>query len=99
MKQYRNFKGVRSISRLLLLLRITTESILLAKKAFKAMGGEMKQFYLVMGQYDMVVIEEAPDDETAAKLSLAIGSQGAIRTETMRAFTEEEYRKIIQALP
>jgi len=70
-----------------------------AKKAFKAMGGELKQFYLVMGQYDMVVIGEAPDDETAAKLSLAIGSQGAICTETMRAFTEEEYRKIVEALP
>jgi uncharacterized protein with GYD domain len=70
-----------------------------AKKAFKAMGAEIKQNYLVMGQYDMVLIGEAPDDETAAKLSLAIGSKGAIHTETMRAFTEEEYRKIIQALP
>ena len=70
-----------------------------AKQAFKSMGAELKQFYLVMGQYDMVVIGEAPDDETAAKLSLAIGAQGAISTETMRAFTEEEYRKIISALP
>jgi len=70
-----------------------------AKKAFKAMGAEIKQNYLVMGQYDMVLIGEAPDDETAAKLSLAIGSKGAIHTETMRAFTEEEYRKIIEALP
>ena len=67
--------------------------------AFKAMGGELNQFYLVMGRYDMVVIGEAPDDETAAKLALAIGSQGAIRTETLRAFTEEEYRTIISALP
>jgi uncharacterized protein with GYD domain len=70
-----------------------------AKKAFKAMGAELKQSYMVMGQYDMVVIGEAPDDETAAKLSLSIGSKGAIRIETMRAFTEEEYRKIIGALP
>ena len=70
-----------------------------AKKAFKAMGAELKQSYMVMGQYDMVVIGEAPDDETAAKLSLAIGSKGAVRIETMRAFTEEEYRKIIGALP
>ncbi|MBU1182744.1 MAG: GYD domain-containing protein [Pseudomonadota bacterium] len=70
-----------------------------AKKAFKAMGGELKQFYLVMGQYDAVVIGEAPDDETAAKLALAIGSQGNIHTETLRAFTEDEYRKIIAALP
>jgi uncharacterized protein with GYD domain len=70
-----------------------------AKKAFKAMGGELKQWYLVLGQYDAVVISEGPDDETAAKLTLAIGSQGNIRTETLRAFTEDEYRKLIAALP
>lgn len=33
-----------------------------AKKAFRAMGAELKQWYLVMGQYDAVVICEAPDD-------------------------------------
>ena len=70
-----------------------------AKQAFQAMGAELKEFYLVMGQYDAVVISEGPDDETAAKLALAIGSAGAIRTETLRAFTEDEYRKIIAALP
>jgi uncharacterized protein with GYD domain len=69
-----------------------------AKKAFQAMGAELKQWYLVMGQYDAVV-GEAPDDETVAKLALAIGAQGSIRTETLRAFTEDEYRKIIAALP
>jgi|SRR3990172_5733637 len=70
-----------------------------AKKAFQAMGGELKQWYLVMGQYDAVVVSEGPDDETAAKLALAIGAQGNIRTETLRAFTEEEYRKLIASLP
>ena len=70
-----------------------------AKKAFQAMGGELKQWYLVMGQYDAVVVSELPDDETAAKLALAIGAQGNIRTETLRAFTEEEYRKLIASLP
>ncbi len=70
-----------------------------AKKAFQAMGAELKQWYLVMGQYDAVVIAEAPDDETIAKLVLAIGSQGSVRTESLRAFPEDEYRKIIAALP
>ena len=70
-----------------------------AKQAFRAMGAELKEFYLVMGQYDAVVVAEAPDDETVAKLALAIGSGGAVRTETLRAFTEDEYRKIIAALP
>ena len=69
------------------------------KQAYKAMGAEMKAFYLVMGQYDGVVIVEAPNDEVMAKLSLAGGTRGTVRTETLRAFTEEEYRKIIAALP
>ena len=70
-----------------------------AKKAYKSMGAELKEFYLVTGQYDMVVIAEAPDDETVAKLALMIGSKGAVRTETLRAFPEAEYRKIIASLP
>ena len=70
-----------------------------AKEAFRAMGAELKEFYLVMGRYDMVVIAEGPGDETAAKLALAIGSQGAVRTETLRAFAEDEYRQIIAELP
>jgi uncharacterized protein with GYD domain len=71
----------------------------MAKQSFKAVGAELKEMYLVMGQYDSIVICEVPDDETVAKLSLAIGSGGNIRTETFRAFTEDEYRKIIAALP
>jgi uncharacterized protein with GYD domain len=52
-----------------------------------------------MGRYDAVVIAEAPNDETMAKLALGVGSQGAIHTETLRAFTEDEFRKIIATLP
>ena len=70
-----------------------------AAKAFKAMGAELKEMYLVMGQYDLVLVAEAPDDETITKLVLSLGSKGAIRTETLRAYTEAEYRKIIAALP
>ncbi len=48
---------------------------------------------------DAIVIAEAPNDETVAKLALAVGSLGAVQTETLRAFTEDEYRKIIAGLP
>ena len=70
-----------------------------AKKAFQAMGAEIKEFYLVSGRYDMVIIAEAPNYETVSKIALAIGSKGSVRTETLRAFTEDEYRKIIAELP
>jgi uncharacterized protein with GYD domain len=70
-----------------------------AKKAIKAAGGEMKAYYLTMGPYDAVSIGESPDDATYAKTILSIASKGAIQTETLRAFTEEEYRKIIADMP
>ncbi len=70
-----------------------------AKEAIKAAGGELKAYYLTMGQYDAMVISEAPSDEVYMTTILAIASAGAIKTETLRAFTEDEYRKIIAALP
>jgi uncharacterized protein with GYD domain len=70
-----------------------------AKEAVKAAGGEIKAFYLTMGQYDAVVLSEAPNDEAYATTILAIAAAGAVRTETLRAFTETEYRQIIAALP
>jgi uncharacterized protein with GYD domain len=70
-----------------------------AKKTFEAMGAKIKDFYLVTGKYDMLVIVEAQDDETIAKLALIIGSKGTSRTVTFRAFTEKEYRKMIDELP
>lgn len=70
-----------------------------AKQAAKAAGGEIKAFYLTFGQYDGVIISEAPNDEAAASRLLQTGSLGFLQTETLRAFTESEYRKIVAALP
>ena len=70
-----------------------------AKDAFRSMGAQLKAFYLVTGQYDAVSIAEAPNEETVARVMLAIGSKGNVRTETFRAFDEAEYRKIIASLP
>ena len=67
-------------------------------KLWEAKGGKVLGFYATMGKYDYVGIAEAPDDETVAKVALTIGSIGAIRTETLRAYTEDEYRNIIAAL-
>ncbi len=69
-----------------------------AKAAAKAGGGELKAFYLTMGHYDAVVIAEAPSDEVYAGIMLAIGAAGAVRTESLRAFSEEEYRKIVGSI-
>src|SRR5690349_17862934 len=70
-----------------------------AKQGLQAIGGELKAWYMTMGQYDVVFIFEAPDDATAAKGLLGLAAQGHVRTETMRAFTEEEYRQFLSKLP
>jgi uncharacterized protein with GYD domain len=69
-----------------------------ARKGFEAAGVKMKEFYMVTGQYDMIAIFEAPDEATLAKTILVSTSQGSFTSETCRAFTEEEYRKIISGL-
>jgi uncharacterized protein with GYD domain len=66
-----------------------------AKKVIEAAGGKMTGFYLTMGRYDMIAIAEAPNDESVATIMLGLGSGGGIRTETMKAFTEDQYRDII----
>jgi uncharacterized protein with GYD domain len=68
------------------------------RKAFKKLGVKLNDTYLTMGRYDLVCILEAPDDETFAKAILTLGAKGAIRTETLKAFNEAEYRRIIDAI-
>ncbi len=70
-----------------------------AQALIRELGGEMKQFYLTMGAHDIVLITEMPSDEAAAKLALKLGSLGNVRTTTLRAFSESEFRTIISELP
>ena len=70
-----------------------------ARELARKLGAEFKDFYLTVGAYDIVCMLEAPDDETAAKFALSIGSLGNVRTTTLKAFPEKEYRDIVKALP
>jgi uncharacterized protein with GYD domain len=69
------------------------------KDVVKQSGCELKSFFMTMGDHDLVTVVEAPDDETYARLTLAVAALGNIRTKTLRAFTEEEYRRIVGGLP
>lgn len=69
------------------------------RKAYEAAGIKMTDFFMTTGRYDMVAMVEAPDDVTLAKAILASTAQGSFTTETCRAFTEDEYRKIIGGIP
>ena len=70
-----------------------------AQQAIQAAGGSLPHVYYTMGQYDLVAIVEAPDDETATRVALGTAGAGNVRTETLRAFTESEFDSIVAGLP
>lgn len=69
-----------------------------AKKLLADMGGSVRAFYMTIGQYDMVLIYEAPDDAVAAHFTLKLAQQGNVRTQTLKAFPEQAYREIVASL-
>lgn len=68
------------------------------RQAFKKLGVDIKDTYVTMGRYDLVCLIDAPDDETYAKAMLSLGSQGNVSTETLKAFSEDQFRKIVDSL-
>ncbi|MET0943590.1 MAG: GYD domain-containing protein [Mesorhizobium sp.] len=69
-----------------------------AKKQLADMGGNFKDFYMTMGDADMVAVLDAPDDAIVARFALQLGMAGNVRTRTMKAFPEAAYREIITSL-
>lgn len=68
------------------------------KKTIESTGGKLTGFYVTMGRYDIVTIIDVPSDEALAHITLSTGSKGSVRTETMKAFTENEFRNIVAKL-
>jgi uncharacterized protein with GYD domain len=69
-----------------------------ARELWEKQGGRFIGIWWTQGQYDGVVVHEAPDDETATRLLMALARQGNIRTSTLRAFGEEDIDRIVQGL-
>jgi uncharacterized protein with GYD domain len=70
-----------------------------AKELARKFGVEIKQIYLTSGDSDLLAIIEAPSGDNIAKLAMALGAQGNIRTRTVRAWTEAEFMKLVSELP
>lgn len=69
-----------------------------AKKELQKLGGEVKSFYMTQGAFDALLIFEVPSDDAAAKFLLKTGSAGNVRTTTLKAYPEPDYRKIMESL-
>lgn len=69
-----------------------------ARAALEGVGGKLESFFMTLGGYDMVVVFTAPDDAAAAKFAVGLGQRGNVRTQTLKAFEEAEYRELIGTL-
>jgi uncharacterized protein with GYD domain len=69
-----------------------------ARQAAQQHGVNVLGWYLTMGSYDVVTIVEASDEATVAAGLLAIAKNGNFRSESLRAFDENETEQLIQKL-
>ena len=70
-----------------------------ARELAKKLGIEIKQVYLTTGESDLVAFVETSNGDNVAKMALALGSAGNVHTRISRAWTEEEYFKLVSELP
>jgi uncharacterized protein with GYD domain len=75
------------------------EKIEQIKELKRSLGGEPKGFFLTFGQYDLVAFSEMPDAETTATVQLTAALEGDVETETLRAFTTDEVRDVLDEMP
>ena len=69
-----------------------------AKSVAKQFGGELVHFYMTMGECDMVIVSEFPDEAAAARFLLHVSKGGAVRMKTLKTFSEADYREIMSGL-
>lgn len=81
-------QGMRSVKE-------TTKRAEAVMEAAKMFGASMPQIYWTLGQYDLVAVIEAQDEESATAFALAIGSAGNVRGQTLRAFSKDEMNGIL----
>jgi uncharacterized protein with GYD domain len=69
-----------------------------ANDAAEAFDGELLDVYVTLGDYDVVMLSEFPDDESYAQFALTVAKAGDVSTESLTAFTAAEYRDVVAGL-
>ncbi len=76
----------------------TTRRAQATDETIKRHGGATRDIFWTQGRFDVVMTADAPDDEAASAISLAIGRQGFLRIETLRAYDAGEVDGILARL-
>ncbi|MFH1016523.1 MAG: GYD domain-containing protein [Chloroflexota bacterium] len=70
-----------------------------ARAAAEKMGGKVVGMWVTMGQYDGVIVLDMPNEQAASLFALGMARQGAANTQTMRAYSEDEFAQLVAKLP
>ena len=84
-------QGIRNI-------RETTQRADAFRESAKRFGVTVREIYWTLGQFDITAVVDSPDEASITTLALAIGSAGNVRTQVMRAFTQNEMKGILGKL-
>jgi uncharacterized protein with GYD domain len=85
-------QGIRNVKE-------TTKRAQSFKEAAEKMGVNVKEILWTMGRYDLVLVIDAPNDETISLLALGLGMGGNAKTETLKAFSTQAMDQILKGFP
>jgi uncharacterized protein with GYD domain len=85
-------QGIRAI-------KDVPERVKRARELAQKLHVDIQQIFLTTGEHDVLLIAEAPDGENVAKFALALSSLGNVRTQTVRAWPDSEFMRLISELP
>ena len=64
-------------------------------QSVQAAGGTLLSQFWSVGEVDGCVLFEVPDEETGARLLLALAKDGNVRTRTMRLYDTQEFQQVL----
>ena len=82
-------QGIRNVKE-------TTKRAAAAKEAAAKLGVKFNDLFWTLGEYDLVILAEAPDDETMTAVMLKLASLGNVKSQTLRAFRSNEMEAIMK---
>ena len=85
-------QGIRNVKE-------TTKRAKSFREVAEKAGVKAREILWTMGRYDLVLVIDAPNDETMCRMTLALGMMGNAKTETLKAFSAQEMDQILKDLP
>jgi uncharacterized protein with GYD domain len=82
-------QGIRNV-------KDTTKRAAAASDAAAKLGVKFTDLFWTLGQYDLAILAEAPDDETMTAVMLKIASLGNVKSQTLRAFRPQEMETLLK---